>query len=436
MEAQNVNPALDLFSAPAMDESKENVHYIEHRPISNYKDGSPIEFQFKTTDLNYLYPKRSYLHLKFKIKKADGTKVGEDDKVAYANLPLHTFFKEIEVYANNVRVSSNVNYNYKSFINMLLNTDICEKIGYFQTQGYIMDDYDFSGTNPPNDRAESTSHSDSNKYKTLQVKENKTMEFIGPLFEDFWTVDRAILPETDIRLKLTRCSDAWFLYNCWKRTGTGATATNSVTDGDFKVSLEDVTFTACVIKVTPQTYKAHRAALEKAPAIYPVTKTELRVYNVPTGAETASLDHLFGGYIPKKVAVAMVYNSNFNGAKGENPTIFKNIKGPNTNLYIGGQRIGSRVDLTNDPMKAFHSMYTSYNLDHGIRYDQFQTGYNIAVFNVDPEIHNLEQLNGGKRGESRIYISFDEPLTKTVSCLIYAEYPSTMTIDKDGKVTV
>ena len=434
MEAQNLNPALDLFSAPAMDESKENVHYIEYRPISSYKDDSSIEFEFKTSGFNYFYPKRSYIHLKFKVKKANGTNMGDDDLVAYASLPLQTFFKEVEVFVNNTRLSTNVNYNYKSYINMLINYDICEKKGYLESQGYTQDDYKFPiGTTL--DTSQSISHSEANKMKTQKTKTSKEVEFIGPLFEDFFQVDRAILPQTTIRLKLTRSSDTWFLYNCWK-SGTGASATPVKTAGDFQVSLEEVTFTGCMIKVTPEAYMAHNKALEKGPALYPMTKTELRVYNIPTGSETESLQHLFGGDIPKKVAISLVTNKAFKGAKDENPTIFKTMNVQNVSLHIDGQRIGPQLNYKDEPMKAFHNMYTSYNLDQGITFKQFTHGHTIMVFNIDPEIHNMEQSTEKRRGESRIELSFSAALDETVSCLVYAEYPVVMTIDKDGKVNV
>jgi len=68
---------LDLFSVPPTQTSIESGLYGEYRPISSITDGAPIEFEIVSSGDDYIDFTNSYLHVKGKIQRADGTaKIG------------------------------------------------------------------------------------------------------------------------------------------------------------------------------------------------------------------------------------------------------------------------------------------------------------------------------------------------------------------------
>lgn len=117
-----VKSELDLFSIPPTQTVIEKGQFVEYHPLANISDGGPIEFNISGTGEEYLDLSASYLHVKAKVLKADGTNLPEKEAVAPANLFLHSLFSQVDVSLNERNISSATNtYPYRAYIETVLN---------------------------------------------------------------------------------------------------------------------------------------------------------------------------------------------------------------------------------------------------------------------------------------------------------------------------
>ncbi|XP_013777386.1 uncharacterized protein LOC106462055 [Limulus polyphemus] len=113
---------LDFFSLPPIQTVIEEGQWTEYYPLSSVTNRGPIEFCISGLRDEYLDSVQSYLHVKAKIVKLDGTnKRKDEDTSAPVNLLLHSLFSQVDVYLIDKLISSSHNlYAYKAYIETLL----------------------------------------------------------------------------------------------------------------------------------------------------------------------------------------------------------------------------------------------------------------------------------------------------------------------------
>lgn len=85
---------LEIFSLPVYQVGVESVTYEECRPTSQITAYNPIEFQLAgTNSLDYIDLKGSKLHVKLRVKQANGDNIDADSKVA----PVNGFFMHFSI---------------------------------------------------------------------------------------------------------------------------------------------------------------------------------------------------------------------------------------------------------------------------------------------------------------------------------------------------
>ena len=73
---------------------------------------------------------------------------------------------------------------------------------------------------------------------------------------------------------------------CWSKPSKSfwlAVIMSSVDGADYKVKLTEVYLKICKVKASPSISIAHKLALKKGPAIYPVRRVECKTFIIPTG---------------------------------------------------------------------------------------------------------------------------------------------------------
>ena len=65
--------SLDLFLLPPTQSSFQKSKTIDYHPITSLSDGGPIEFKVSGSGKEFLDLARSYLYLKVKVSKTDGS---------------------------------------------------------------------------------------------------------------------------------------------------------------------------------------------------------------------------------------------------------------------------------------------------------------------------------------------------------------------------
>ena len=97
---------------------------IDYYPITSVSNGGPIEFKISGNGKEFLDLACSYLYLKFKVSKADGSKLDGASKVGFTNYPIARLFNQVDVILGGKLISSATNtYAHRSILEALLNYD-------------------------------------------------------------------------------------------------------------------------------------------------------------------------------------------------------------------------------------------------------------------------------------------------------------------------
>lgn len=107
-------------------------------------------------------------------------------------------------------------------------------------------------------------------------------------------------------------------------------------------------------------------------------------------------------------------------------------------FFINGQSIPSSPFTPNfsssNYLESYYSLCNESNVVN-ISREEFSKGYCIYVFNLDSSDKN-GMFPLLKKGHTRIELKFNSPLNETATSLLYAKFPSCLSIDGARNVNV
>ena len=396
---------LELFNLPGVQTSVNEIYYEEIRPLSAVSDDAPFEFRVNGQhSSDYLDLKNSQLYVRLKVQKADGSDLVAEH-VGPANLLLQSLFSASEVSLQNKANITN-NYNpYRAYIQTLLKYGQDALTSQMRTQGWKMDDSDSPGVTD-------IAGANGGLYERASwIKKSQTLDLQGPIFHDLFSMDRYLLNQVDVKLKLYRSPVTFALL-----------AKDASTS--FKINIEDIYVLARKIRVNPAVLYGHSKILEKRNALYPYTKVECRSQSVATGSASFQWDNLFQGQKPEKVIVGFVKSKALNGDYTTNPFNFENCGINHIALYADGLPVGGnplKMDFAQADGTAVMRAYTNllmssgkWRQDEGNALDikHFISGSTLFAFQLEPEFsHHGEFLTLVKNGNVRLEVQFSSGLT-------------------------
>ncbi|XP_067653350.1 uncharacterized protein F54H12.2-like [Haliotis asinina] len=385
-----VPESLNLFTLPPYQTSVQKHYFVNVRPLSQINDGAPLEFQVNNSGPDYTDLRRTRLHVKVKVTQADGTSLATDENVAPTNLFLQTMFSQLAVYLQNQLVSStNNHYAYKSMMKVLLGYGEEAKNTQLSTQLFYKDvgdnDADLESSNV-------TGSSNTGVLaRSAFIAESKEFTMSGPLYEDIFDMNRLLPNDVDLTLKMFRSEPKFCLMS-------------SVTAHEFKVHLLDAYLQVCKVKVNPALILAHNTLFEKSNALYPYTKSEVKVTSIPTTQQAHTIDNV-SNPVANRYVVGLVESSSLNGSYTGNPYNFKSSMLKKMALYIDGVSVpGQPVEA--DDVTCYVNMLDGmgvWNEDkgNGISRSEFLLGNALFVFDIDKMCADSEYLNLVKSGSMK-----------------------------------
>lgn len=422
-----VKSELDLFALPTTQTSIENGQWLHYNTLNSITDDGPLEFVVNGAD-EYIDLSHTLLLLNVKLVKEDGTNFAATDKIAPVNNILHSLFSQIDVYLNQKLISPpNNTYAYKSYIETLLNYGPAAKNSHL-TCGLWYPDTPGKMDNADDDN-------DGYKKRKMFTKESKEVDLIGHLNCDLFNQSKFLINGVELRVKLVRSRNNFALMADGTTTG--------------KIQINNGTLLVRRVKISPTVMLAHAKALELSSAKYPITRTEIKVLTLPQGVLSKSLDNIFLGQLPKRIAVCFVSNKAFNGDFTLNPFNFQHFNLNFMVLYVDGHQVPCKPFQPDfaGPSKKYVTMYHTLfsgtgmhflNEGNDISREAYSGGYSVAVFDLTPDLSagSMTHWNLVKNGSVRLEVAFQTALTETTNCLIYGEFDSVIEIDKKRNVVV
>ena len=424
--------ALDLFEPQPSQTSIESGEWVEFRPLSSLNDG-PIEFLVRGGS-EYLDLVNSYLRVKIKVVNPNNEHLAdskEDSQVVPTNLLLHSLFSEVNVYLNSTQ----------------LNT----ASGAYPYMAYLQTTLTYSPNVKKTQMAGSMYYKDSaNLFNAIEDTRNKGMvarkqrignsaevELIGRVHSDIFNQPKYLLSYLDLKLKMIRSKQEFLLLTPKNPDGVHKR---------YKVLITDASFFVRKLKVSPVVSLAHAKVLEKNNAIYPISKSVMRVFHAPANSYFFQEDNLFLDRIPNKIIIGMVRSEAFNGHYGYNPFEFLHLDLNFLSLFYNGQMIPTRGfqpnfaadKFTTEYMALFNATNTAWtNESCGITLEDFKGGYALYCVDLTPSLaHPSAVLEPQKSGPIRLEARFASPLDFPISIIVYAQFDGHIEITKSREVVM
>ena len=290
--------SLDLFLLPPTLSSFQKGKSINYHPITSLSHGGPIEFKVSGSEKGFLDLARSYLYLKVKVSKADGSNLDGASKVGFANYPIASLFNQVDVILGGKLMSSATNtYAHHSILEVLLNYD---KEAAESQLGCELFCKDTAGQMEEMDTSANPVLNTGLGTRSEWTKMNKIVELWGRIHSDLLDQEKLILNSVDLMVKLHRHKPEFCLLS-----GDTAPA--------YKISIVDAIFYVTKIELTPSAFNAFSTVLNNKNAQYTITRTTPKAFTVPGGQQSQHIDNAFLGEIPKHIAICMMDNDSYNG---------------------------------------------------------------------------------------------------------------------------
>jgi hypothetical protein len=430
---EGVHEELALFELPPQDATVESEEIIEYRPVG--QDGvnsSSVQFNIPANNAFFVDLKSSTLKVTVKIVKEDSTAVGEGDAVTLNNLPLHNMWSQVDISLGQQLVSQGVNnnYPYKAVFDTLLFNDVPEAC--LSSQGYFRD---IPGMLAMTDPTRLIPEGDEDMllnsgliYRHELTRKGQGVQFEGPLFADLWQQKRYLPNGLDIGVKLWHSQDKFRLIAPETLPGC-------------KLVLLDAVLKMRMVRLTPQALVAVNENGTKTQFKYPYERSEIKCYNVPSGQYDFTVDDIFNGDVPEKIAIGLVSSKSYSGNYTKTPFEFKPFALNFMAFYKNGKSVPS-VPLTpnyagDDYISAYMTVVQDPNMYRRIvSRGDFKGGYALYLLDLSAKREKNSLSPEPERGHTRFVVRFADPLTEPVTIVVYAKFASVMEVDATRNVTI
>ena len=415
---------LDVFTLPPTQLAIEDSSLLEIHPISTITDDtSPIEFYIEGNGQNYLDLSHTFLHIKARIIKKNGTDLIATDKVTTVNYPLNTCFSQCNIFLNDKQVSSQVNYAYRCIFESLLfyneksqNTFLRAGLFFKDTVGQ------YEETDP-------TKNNQALNYRYKYTKDSKIFDLLGPLHIDLGNQDKLLVNGVSLRIKLERSKDSFLLMS---------------TKDDYKFQIKQATLLMRKVEINASISIAHEKALDIGMMKYPIRKIDIKIFTLATGIQSSTISNAYIGNLPTRIIIAFVSNQSFNGNIMNNPFLFKNYDLNYICLIKENKMIPSKPytpNFENDSfVRSYFTLFTelkSYYHENfpNVSYEEYKSGMTFFVFDLTPDYSASEtHMSVITSSNLSIDLKFSKPLPETVNVIAYSEQRNLIEIDKSRTV--
>ncbi|XP_033218153.1 uncharacterized protein F54H12.2-like [Belonocnema kinseyi] len=214
------------------------------------------------------------------------------------------------------------------------------------------------------------------------------------------------------------------------------------------INIEEASLVVRRAKISPGILLAHAKALSHGTAKYLITRVEVKAFSLLSGVHSETLDNVILGQMPKRIIIRFVDNIAFNGNGNKNTFNFQNYKINHPSLYVDGTQIPSEPLQPSFGDKkfyveAYHTLFSGtgihfLNEGNNIDRDNYPAGNCLFAFDLthDLSVKCYSHWNLVKHGSLRIDVRFEDALTSTTNCLVYAEYDNVLEIDSSRQIIV
>ena len=180
--------------------------------------------------------------------------------------------------------------------------------------------------------------------------------------------------------------------------------------------------------------------------VYPLRKSEIKVFTMTGGPREWDQDEVFQGIIPQRVVVVMLHGNAYIGNGTRNPFYFEKFGLQTPKLLVNGEEYQSEpiVLVHNNEDGAilgYNQLIRQSGVLLGAREmlispEDWSHGSTILMWNNIPDTLSADatHLHPRKSGHLRFKFTFGVAPGHIVNILVYGEFQTTLEIDPNGAV--
>ena len=421
---ESVHTGLDLFSVPPTQTAVRDGQWVEYHPLATLAPNAPIEFIVSGATADYIDMNNSYLHVKAKVTKNDGSApLAADVGFAPVNYWMHSLFSQVDVLLNDTLVTPSENtYPYRAYIESTLNYGREAKETHLTSALYYQD------TAAQLDSRDETLNAGFKKRHD-HAHQGRVVDMEGRLHCDIFHQNRLLMNGVDVKIRLIPSKSSFNLIGPAE---------------NYRSIITHASFFARKIRLNPAVALAQAKALEIAPAKYPVKRVVVKTFTVPRGNASVVQDNLFLSQTPNRLVIGLVASDAFNGSIITNPFNFATHDVSFLSLYLDGKQVPSKPLQPNFAEGQFiRSYYNSMvasglaNRDAGsnISRDDFAGGFALYSLDLTPSLLDDNELfELVKSGALRLEIKFSRAQNASLTVVVWAEMDNMIEIDRSRQV--
>jgi hypothetical protein len=435
---------LAIYSAKPVNKGEDGIQMIRYTPFNpkqTYFTSDSIEFNIPASSTQYVDLAKSELFMKLRFWKDkertvpfnfdENSPLAADSEITFPiDAVFHTMWKTIDLSLNHTDISSCTNnYMYKAYLETLFSFGEQCKNNQLHCAGYTGNDSDFNTTNPyaSFNGGANRRHNMLIKDKALNSKEGG-LELTGYLMLDICNQKTAILNGVDINLTFWPNNDEFILM----------TYPHTL---KCHVEIEEIYLDVYKSILNPEVTIGHDRSLANKPAIYEFQKSEINIFNIPSGQYNWNKDNIFANRTPSRVVIGFVRSDAYIGSSQLNPLKFGHYGIDTVALYWNGLPVRKqyKIDVDNAIyLDTYMGMYRMLgkmwdDSDIPISREQFKNGLTLFCFTVDPtSAPDLSYLGTKTTGTTSINVDFktNKPTPYPLTVIVYGTFPGTISIDE------
>lgn len=428
---------LDVFELPPLQTNVTGVEQVVYNPSTSLNNSSSIEFVIPGSGDSYKNLSSIYLRLLVKINgkqpliTEDGKEALQPEKIGVVNNLLHSLFRQCTVTLNNVQVSQDNDYHYKSFFQTILNYGNDATSTHLATTGWSLDEQNLDSLLP----SQNPQHGIRNSWFQTGKEFDKKVELYGKLHVDLFNQPKFLINNVDLKITLNKEKGDFYMMES--------------STGSSDISILEANLFVEHIHVNPAILLAHHQMLQKSTAKYPYKRMSVRQYSINSGTSTLALDNIILGQKPNILLFAMLCNSSYCGSRDKNPYFFKSFGLEQFVLYVDGKQIPSKPLVMEHSAakgkltsRAYNTLFNAtgikyFDKGHQITKQLFDSCYFMLAFDLTAD-HSYSSvcINPPTQCCIRAEGSFNTNLSEAITCLVVCEFDAMIEIDKNGTVAV
>lgn len=412
-----VDPGLSIYESENVDVTIVRDYFIDYQPLAPLSQGRMIDYVIPATSTHWFDFRRSYLAMKAKICRSDGSNLKDSDKVGVCNALAYTAFKECSISLQQKNVSNEVGqfYNYKFILDSYV----------YMTEDLVKNSLQaglcFPDT-PGHHDSTSVAATGVNKGLLDRYEFTSKGEFCmqGFLNHDITQMKGYLPPGIEIVIRLTKADDDVLLMS-------------AVETERYKLVFTECTLKMQAVELSPGALTKQHELLSKHNAYYHFTKSIFKSYTLEKGITSWSMAQLFGNFLPTEFCFVLVPVSHYSGSLSKNPFLFTDLKMKEVCFRAEGyQPRIIQTDFTNLHLSELYRCL--YDPDEGqrpgaglIKMRHLAQGY--CVWHIKLGKSSYERMLRIRYGQSHLSLNFAEPTSEAHVLICYAKKHDYFSVD-------